>query len=306
MGEVIDLAVALTLRHFRPLFLAMLVIELPAFALYRLFAAEGQRAVAELIERPTAPPESLPALVAGSLGMLVLLVFLQLCASSVAAALVAPSLEGREGDHPWRPVASHAGAILGAAAAQLSVLALAPALGAVPGALLAWRAVAPATRVVGLAAALAGAVALLLAAVLRFALAAPAAAVEGVGGASALRRSARLMAPGRGLPLRERPGLRVSILLLATFLLGIAVNGLVGLPRGLAGLATGHGAAAAVGAPLPLPLEIVLGLFEAAANAAVQPFALVALAVFYFDRRARVEALDLELWADRMTLEADR
>ena len=39
---------------------------------------------------------------------------------------------------------------------------------------------------------------------------------------------------------------------------------------------------------------------SAVAAAAVQPFSLVAVVIFYFDRRARTEGLDLEIWADRL------
>jgi hypothetical protein len=218
--------------------------------------------------------------------------------------IVAPSLEGRPAEATLagagRAIARRAFPIASAAVAQLALLAAAPALGAVPGALLAWRAESPATRLLGLAAALLGALLLLLAAALRLALAPAAAGVEGLAGLRALARSARLMAPGRGLSLGERPGLSASILLFATFLLGLAVNGLAGLPRALA--TTLLPGSAGLGAALPLGAEVALGTFEALANAAVQPFSLVALAVFYYDRRARREGLDLELWADRLAL----
>jgi hypothetical protein len=73
-----------------------------------------------------------------------------------------------------------------------------------------------------------------------------------------------------------------------------------GLPRALAARATGGGALGLLPGALPLWLEIALGLVEAAASAALQPFSLVAVAVFYFDRRARTEGLDLERWARRL------
>jgi hypothetical protein len=227
-----------------------------------------------------------------------LLSFLQICASSAAAALVAPSLEGRPAPAaPWRSLLGRAWPIGSAAVVQLLVVLAAPLLGAVPGALLAWRSTAGATRLLGLAGALAGGALALLVAVLRFALGPAAAAVEGRAGLSALRRSFQLMTPRRGLELADRPGLRASILLLATFVIGVAANTLVGLPRAAASLASGRGAGMA---SLPIPVEVALTAFEAAGSAALQPFSLVALAVFYFDRRARLEGLDLELWADQL------
>jgi hypothetical protein len=161
----------------------------------------------------------------------------------------------------------------------------------------AWPSDALAPRVLGLALAVAGSLALFLVAILRCLLAPVAAAVEALPGARAVARSARLMAPRPGTAFLERPGVRASLLLLATFLIALAVNGLAGIPRALASRAAGGGAIGLLGGSLPLGAEIALGLFEAAASAALQPFSLVAVAVFYFDRRARTEGLDLERWA---------
>jgi hypothetical protein len=299
LGELIDWAVALTRRHFRVLFPLMLLVQVPALLLYRWHTA-GLMEMLESLSRGV-PPEAPGAAVLGSsAAVLVVLPFLQLAASSAVALVVAPSLEGRP------PVSSLAAAgrallarawpVASATVLQMVALGLGPLLGAAPGALLAWRSTAMATRLVGLSAALLGSMALLLAVVLRLSLAPAVAGVEGLAGARALARSARLMSPGRGLSLEQRPGLKVSLLLLATFLLALAVNGLAGLPRAVVVIASGRGATAT----LPLGTEMGLGIFEALASAAVQPFGLVALTVFYFDRRARREGLDLELWAARL------
>lgn len=298
IGEVIDRAVALTLRHFKELFLAMLVLQLPAFTAYRLVGARLQETLAALARDPARTPAGLPSFVASSLVFAGLLSFLQICASSAAAALVAPSLEGRSAPtSPWRFLLGRTWPIGSAALVQLMAVLAAPLVGAVPGALLAWRSTAAATRLLGLAGAVVGGGLALLVAILRFALGPAAAAVEGRAGFSALRRSWQLMAPGRGLGLADRPGLRASILLLATFVIGLAANTVVGLPRAAASLVSGRGTGMA---SLPLPVEVALIAFEAAGSAALQPFSLVALAVFYFDRRARLEGLDLELWAERL------
>jgi hypothetical protein len=296
IGEVIDRAVALTIRHFKVLFLAMLVVQLPALAFYRTYAASLQQAFGEALARP---PAAFAGLAGASASFAALLAFLQLAATAAAAVVVAPSLLGRPPEASLaalgRSLLARAWPIASSAALQMLLLVAAPAVGAVPGLLLAWRAGTAATRLVGLGAALLGAVVLLLGVLLRLVLAPAAAGVEGLPGFRALARSARLMAPGRGLSLEERPGLRASILLLATFLIALAANGLAGLPRAVAVIATGR---STLGTALPLAVDVGLAVFEALANAAVQPFSLVALAVFYFDRRARREGLDLELWAD--------
>ncbi|HEU4382031.1 MAG TPA: hypothetical protein VFR85_00910 [Anaeromyxobacteraceae bacterium] len=299
LGEVIDWAVALTRRHFRVLFPLMILVQVPALLLYRWQTA-GLMAMLEGVAqggRPEVPPTEV---LASSAVVLVVLPFLQLAASSAVALVVAPSLEGRPAlpslGATVRAFLHRAWPVASATALQMVVLGAAPVLGAIPGFLLAWRSSAVATRLVGISAALLGSVALLLAAVVRLSLAPAAAGVEGLAGGRALARSARLMAAGRGLSLEQRPGLKVSLLLLATFLLALAVNGLAGLPRAAAVVASGRGAMAS----LPLGAEVGLGIFEALASAAIQPFGLVALAVFYFDRRARREGLDLELWARRL------
>ena len=299
LGEVIDWAVTLTRRHFRVLFPLMVLVQAPALLLYRWNAA----GLVEMLEglaqggRPVVPAREV---LASSALVLVVLPFLQLAASSAAALVVAPSMEGRPPlptlGATLRALLSRAWAVVSATVLQMAVLGAVPLLGAVPGLLLAWRSTGLASRLVGVAAALLGSMALLLAAVVRLSLAPAAAGVEGLSGGRALARSARLMSAGRGLSLEQRPGLKVSLLLLATFLLALAVNGIAGLPRAVAMIASGRGATAS----LPLAAEVGLGIFEALASAAVQPFGLVALAVFYFDRRARREGLDLELWARRL------
>lgn len=303
LGEVIDRAVALTRRHFRVLFSLMLLVQVPALLLYRWYAA-GLGEMVESVSRGERPQATPLALAGSAAAVLAVLPFLQLVASSAVAMVVAPSLAGRPPllslGAALRAFLPRAWAVASATVLQMAVLFLAPVLGAIPGALLAWRSAGMATRLVGLSAAILGSMGLLLAAVLRLSLAPAAAGVEGLAGLRALARSARLMSPGRGLSLDERPAIKASLLLLATFLLALAVNGLAGLPRAVAALAAGRGAMET----LPLGAEVGLGIFEALASAAVQPFGLVAITVFYFDRRARREGLDLDLWAARLGAEA--
>jgi hypothetical protein len=301
LGEVVDRAIALTRRRFGPLFVAMLAVEAPALALAR---SQGSRA-GELLAAAQDPARAaalLPGLLAALSGMLVALLALQLVATAVAAAIVAPVLDPREGARPGR--ARRAGAILAAAALHVLALVAAPALAAAPGLALAARLDGIAARVAAVALSLAVAVVAFVVVLLRLVLAPAAAAVEGIGPA-ALARSARLMEPAPGARILDRPGVRASLVLLATFLLALAVNALAGLPRALAVRALAEpGPLGWLGAALPLPAEIALSLVEAVAAAAIQPFSLVAVAVLYFERRARLEGLDVELWAAR--LEAER
>lgn len=300
-GEIIDRSIALTRRHFRALFAAVLAVEAPALALGRLQQARAAEALAVLVD-PARGAAARPGFAALSAAWALALVVLQLAATAIAAAIVAPSL-----DPSARPAASRprrALAVATAGAVQIAALLVAPALGAAPGILLALRARGGATRWVGIGAALAGGIALLVVALVRLVLVPAIAAVEGRGGLGAALRSARLMAPVRGGRLLDRPGLRASLVLLGTFLLAGAASGIAGLPRAVAARFAGAaGPLGLVGATLPLPLEVAISVFEAAATAAIQPFSLVAVAVLYFDRRARVEALDVDIWAARLEAE---
>ncbi|HET6438770.1 MAG TPA: hypothetical protein VFG59_11950 [Anaeromyxobacter sp.] len=299
MAEVIDRSVALTRRHFPALFVTMLVVQAPALLLVRQIPS-----LAELVTA-IGDPEHAAALAGTALrglaGSFLALLMLQLAATAAAAAIVAPTLDPRR-DAGRPPLFRALGAVASSSALQVLLLTAAPFVGMLPGLALVLRSASFATALAGAVAATAGAVGLFLVVLLRLVLAPAAAALEGLNGLGALLRSARLMSPRRGKRLAERPGVRASLILFASFVLALAVNGLAGLPRLLAlRLASGPGAGLALlGAQLPLPLEIALALFEAAASAALQPFSLVAVVVFYYDRRARTEGLDLEIWAGRL------
>jgi hypothetical protein len=297
-ADILNRAVGVSVRHLRPLFLAMLALQAPAIALARVEWQALQEVLAVAGDPDRAAP-LLPGALRTTLGVLAALVTLQLLATSAVAAIVAPSLAPAQGPLP-RP-ARLAWAVLTATALQLVVLAAAPALGALPGAALAWQAfhagAAPAL-VVGLVAAAAGGLGAGLWALLRLMLAPCAAAAEGRPGAAALVRSSALMRPVRGARLVDRPALRASLVLLAAFALAAAVSGLAGLPR-LVAARLQPDPSLALAAGLPLPLELTVTLLEAVVGAALQPFSLAVVVVFYFDRRARAEGLDLDLWAAR-------
>src|SRR5574342_621846 len=143
LGEVIDWAVALTRRHFRVLFPLMILVQVPALLLYRWHAAGLMEMLEGFGQRGRMETPARAVL-----------------ASSAVVLLVPPSLEGRQ---PFPSLASALRALLGrawpvtsATLLQMAVIAAAPALGAVPGLLLAWRSSGLVTRLVGLSAAVLG------------------------------------------------------------------------------------------------------------------------------------------------------
>lgn len=293
IGEALDRAAALHRRHFRDLFLATLALELPLFVLARLQAGRAGDLLATADPARWAEASGLLLPLAG---LALVMLLCQFLLSSAAAFLVAPSAAGAPLSPGASPLRRTLGS-LGAAGMSAAAMLLAPALGALPGALLAVRSASPAGQVAGVAAAVLGGGLALLWAILAFLVAPAAAAVEGLSGPRALWRSLRLMRPAPGTPLGQRPGLRASIVLFAALAITIAANTVAGLPRAVALLALG---ASSPAARLPLPAEVVVGGMEIAAMAALRPFGLVALAVIYFDRRARREGLDLERWASRL------
>jgi hypothetical protein len=304
LAEIIDRSVAIGRRHFRALFVAMLLVSVPGVLMDRAFLPDPLELLGLAQGSPQAWTAAAPALL--RVGLILLgLTALHLLATGAAAAIVEPTIDPRRG--PARPSLARRGwATLSATVLQVVLLTVAPAAGALPGAVLFVRglqAASPPTLVAGAIGAVVGGVGLFLVVTLRLMLAPAVAALEGRAGLAALSRSFRLMGPRPGVRFLERPGLRASLVLLAVFVLATAVSGLAGLPRLVAQgwVAPGR---QLLGAHLPLGPEVIVSLLEAALTSALQPFLLVAVVVFYFDRRARTEALDLELWAEG--LEAGR
>ena len=299
IGGVIDRAVAVARLHFRPLFVAMLLLQAPALALARLASAELP-SLLQLASDATLAAERAPLALAAAAGLLVTLFLLQNLALTVTAAILAPALGGATDDQPGAPGPAWSRLVPGALAtglAQQLLLVLAAGVGMVPGLLLLLTARSAATTLGGAISAAVGGLVLFLVALLRTILAPVAVGVERLGPWSALRCSSRLMAPRPGQPALERPGVRASLLILTTFALVLAVNGLAGVPRAVAGSLAGGGLLPFLPGALPLPVELALTAFELAAGAALQPFSLAVTVVFYFERRARTEGLDLQAWA---------
>jgi hypothetical protein len=306
IGGMIDRAIAAARASFRPLFLAMLLLQAPALAMARFLSAQAPAFLLTSGD-PRLAAERAPVAMAAAGGLLVVLFLLQAVATTVAAALLAPALAPNltaEGERlavapswPRRLLGA-----IGAGLAQQLLLGLAMALGALPGLLVALTSSSAPTTLVGAVGAMVGGLVLFLVALLRTILAPVVVAVEGLGPWGALRRSVRLMGPRPGQPVLERPGVRASVLLFTTFVLLLAVNGLAGLPRALASGFGGGGILPFLPGALPLPVELGRSLFELVAGAALQPFSLAVIVVFYFERRARTEGLDLAAWATRLEL----
>jgi hypothetical protein len=300
LGEIIDRAVALTVRHFRTLFPWMLLVQAPAVAVTRL-QLSGLGELLASLDDPAAARATVDALARTSAWVLAGALLLQFAATAACATVVAPSLLAGTGP-PLPSRARRAVAIPTAALATLAALVFLPAAGALPG-----LAVLAGTRstwawIAGGVLLTAGAALALLYAILRTLLVPAVAAIEGRPHLAALRRSFSLMRSAPGLPLGERPAIRASLVLLATFAIALAVGVVVGVPRGILGRLSGGSPLQP--ASLPLGAEIPLLLFETAASAALQPFSLVATVVLYFDRRARREGLDLEAFAREVEEEA--
>ena len=299
IGGVIDRAIALARSHFRPLFVAMLLLQAPALALARLVSAQTPGFLLTSTD-PRLAAERAPTFLAAAGVLFVVLFLLQSVALTVTAAVMAPTL-APDTERSARPTwARRVVAAAGTGLAQQLLLVLATGLGMLPGLLLVLTARSGATTLAGAAAAALGGLVLFLVALLRTILAPVVVAVEGLGPWRALRRSAGLMGPRPGQPALERPGVRASLLLFTTFVLLLAVNGLAGVPRAVAGGLSGGGPLPFLPGTLPLPVEVGLSLFELAAGAALQPFSLAVIVVLYFDRRARLEGLDLAAWALRL------
>ena len=304
IGGVIDRAIAAARLDFRPLFVAMLLLQAPALALARLVSAQTPSFLLDSTD-PRLAAERAPATLAAAGALFVVLFLLQSVATTVAAAILAPALapdlgEAVEAAGPGAGWGRRLLAAAGTGLVQQLLMVVAIGLGMVPGLLLVFTARSAATALAGAAGAVLGGLVLFLVVLLRTILAPVAVAVEGLGPWGALRRSVRLMAPRPGQPPLERPGVRASLLLFTTFALMLAVNGLAGLPRAVAGGLAGGGPLPFMPGTLPLPVELGLSLFELVAGAALQPFSLAVTVVFYFERRARTEGLDLAAWAARL------
>jgi hypothetical protein len=299
IGGMIDRAIALARLHFRRLFVAMLVLQAPALALARLVSAQAPGFLLVGTD-PRLAAERAPAFLAAAGLLLLALFLLQGVALTITAAVLAPTLAPGAGPADGPTWTRRVVAAAGTGLAQQLLLMVAAGLGMLPGLLLAFTARSGATALAGAAGAGLGGLVLFLVALLRTILAPVAVAVEGLGPWGALRRSIRLMAPHPGQPVLERPGVRASLLLFTTFVLLLAVNGLAGLPRAVAGSLAGAGPLPFLPGTLPLPVELGLSLLELVAGAALQPFSLAVIVVFYFERRARLEGLDLAAWAARL------
>lgn len=306
IGEVIDRALAIYRRHFKVLFPLTLLLESPLYAVSQVYLASlSDLSSVEALQNPDQAAQLATRLGIVSGVIIVVSAFAYFIIAAAIAGAVAPAMIGGEPSFgkALASLARRLPAILSGALFQFlaylvaSVLAILP-LGAAAVLMLLWR-----MPVLALLCYL-GAVGCMLLAMLwvfvRYSLSASAAGVEGRPAWRALTRSSWLMRSKPGTPFVQWPSVRASILLLGSLAITFAIQSLVGLPRLIAQLATGQSFLHPKPFGFPLPLQIFLMAFEACGAAALHPIGVLTIVVFYFDRRARREGLDLELWADRL------
>jgi hypothetical protein len=136
IGGVIDEAIGLALRHFRPLFVAMLLLQAPALALARLVSAQTPGFLLASTDPGLAAARAPTFLAAAGL-LLFTLFLMQSVALTITAAVLAPALQPeaapRAPPSRWRQVVAAAATGL----VQQLILLLSTGLGLLPGLLLA-------------------------------------------------------------------------------------------------------------------------------------------------------------------------
>jgi hypothetical protein len=138
---------------------------------------------------------------------------------------------------------------------------------------------------------------------LRYALVSEVVVIEKRSFLGAMRRSASLMAGRVGPSLLDNCKIRLSILYAVNFCISVSVMAVTSLPRGLVNAAYGvspFDPERFDPALVPLWASVPVSVLGALAQAAVAPFGLLAVIVFYFDLRIRREGFDLELLASRL------
>lgn len=309
VGEMLDAALKLYKSQLKPLFLIVLVFELPNFLIGKAY---------ESAMRTAAPPSALvPGVALGKALHTFLVVGTVLAATIVTILFVstlARSAVVAAGDEVWhgRPVVftdafrrlgRRLGAVLGTYVIFFLLSSLAAFAGAVPGAAVILLGVRRGSLYIafgGLFLALLGFLAGLLVVFLRYCLIEMVVMLEGKGGPAALRRSARLMSG------RVEPGVmglvkvRASILLLVVFLLLLVPTLVVSGPQLI--LTSYYSPGPGVMDPLAVPflMRLPLEVLQIGISSLVAPFGILAMLVFYFDLRVRREGLDLELRAGAM------
>ncbi len=312
-GEILDRALQLFRAHFPHLFIVMLTFQAPMNV---LFEAIFLKSAAFL--RQSAGGARVPAvgeflwLMATLLGLLFAsLALYQLAVaaltSGAARAFLGERLEARAA---LRQGMRRAPQLVGTFFVLLAWCSFLLLLAMLPGAALSAAAfLAPPGRlritlfVGGLVLLVLLQVVTLLYLLLRYALVSEVVVIEKRSFLGAMRRSASLMAGRVGPSLLDNCKIRLSILYAVNFCISVSVMAVTSLPRGLVNAAYGvspFDPERFDPALVPLWASVPVSVLGALAQAAVAPFGLLAVIVFYFDLRIRREGFDLELLASRL------
>lgn len=308
--ELLDEALRLYRRNFRPLFVVALVINAPLYATTALFQGwylgrlrqlQDPAFARALAESPEQALSFLALFLGGAFAFgLIYPLFYQWLLASLTAAVgrafhdepVAPAATLRE-------VLPRLPALFFTHLLQLAAIGAGAGLAAIPGfllALLGGRAV-----FAGLALAAFSSLAATLVLGLRWLLLGEVMVLERTWGLSALRRAAALMegrvAPG---PFGGQK-LRASLVLLLSWMVSSALAFTAMLPRLALELAFDASPFSPGADPSALPLGLLLPVqaFELCVQTALFPFLVATTVRLYFDTRIRREGLDLELAATR-------
>ncbi len=322
VGEILDRALRLHRREFKRLFFLTLVFHLPLLAASKGFQYFGYSQFPHILRPGLFASESLGGDVvlreAAWLGVsLVCLVAVLLAihelrlATVIAAGRRAFVGEAISIGSAFRSLASRTLVLLGTWVVQMLWYLFLFALAAAPSAALATWAVLRSSTPGPL---IAGAILLfvflevptILWALLRFCLTTQVVMVEGRFGVRALLRSAALMKGRVPKPTGAPPTfadncmLRASVILAVSLAVNISVASIMAVPHVAVNLAFGNNPLEPNAVdPLAVPAFAVIPieLASAALEAAVAPFWLLSMLVFYFDLRIRKEGYDLELLA---------
>ncbi|HEY3447132.1 MAG TPA: hypothetical protein VGK67_12240 [Myxococcales bacterium] len=312
-GEVIDRALQLFRANFSRLFIVMLTFQAPIYVLAKvalLRTASFVRQTAKGAQASDLVQLAWLMLLIAAIGFVSLLLY-QLSLAAITAGSARAYLGERiEAGLALREGFERAPQLVGTYLVLLAWCTLLLVLSTVPGvgamALSFAVAAGPgrvALFVAGVVLALLLELVVLLYLLLRYAVVSEVVVIEKRSFIGSMRRSAALMAGRIGPSLIDNCKIRLSILYAVNFCISISVMAVTSLPTALLNSAYGV-------SPIdperfdpslvPLYLSVPVDVLGILTQAAVTPFGLLAVTVFYFDLRIRKEGFDLELLASRM------
>ncbi len=305
LGEVLDRALAIFRANFSRLLLMMLAFQAPMYALRK-----GMQSLTEnLAHLGKAPELSAVLILLGQLALAFggMLLIHQFAVAAHASAAARAFLGERVA--PGKAIKEMLGRslqILGAFFLVMVLIALASALAMLPGVAILFAPVgnsSVARVLVATGLALFGALVATLYLALRFALVTEVLMIERLSLFAALRRSGRLMAGRSGPSALDGSKLRASIVYAVNLCISIAVAVTTSLPNMLVSAAYGvspFNPEAYDPSRIPFWALLPGDILQVFASAAITPFGLLAMVVFYFDLRIKREGFDLEVLAGRV------